>query len=145
MPFMLGAHVWLCLNACAVLFLYKLIRRHFKKRTFPPGPPGLPLLGNIFEVNPQGGWYKFTEYKNLYGELTRIACSRPRSALLAGDLLFFHGLGNHVLVLNSLKPINDLLEKRANIYSDRPKFTVVGELMGLQQVRPDPFPRLRSP
>ena len=49
--------------------------------------------------------------------------------------MFFHGLGNNVLVINSMKTINDLLEKRGNVYSDRPNFTVVGELMGLGQVR----------
>lgn len=53
----------------------------------------------------------------------------------AGELVFFHGLGNHVLVLNSMRVITDLLEKRATVYSDRPSFTVVGELMGLGQVR----------
>ena len=33
-----------------------------------------------------------------------------------------------------MKAINDLLEKKGSIYSDRPSFTVVGELMGLGQV-----------
>lgn len=33
-----------------------------------------------------------------------------------------------------MEVINDLLDKRGNIYSDRPNFTVVGELMGLDQV-----------
>ena len=53
---------------------------------------------------------------------------------MTGDLVFFHGLGNNILVLNSMKAINDLLEKKGSIYSDRPSFTVVGELMGLGQV-----------
>ena len=57
---------------------------------------------------------------------------------LSGDLVFFHGLGNNILVLNSMKAINDLLEKRGSIYSDRPSFTVVGDLMGLGQVRREP-------
>ena len=34
-----------------------------------------------------------------------------------------------------MRVIADLLEKRATVYSDRPTFTVVGELMGLGQVR----------
>jgi len=34
-----------------------------------------------------------------------------------------------------MKTINDLLDKRGEIYSDRPVFTVVGELMGLGQVK----------
>lgn len=34
-----------------------------------------------------------------------------------------------------MKPIMAMLEKRASIYSDRPRFTVVGELMELEKVR----------
>ena len=49
--------------------------------------------------------------------------------------MYYHGLGNKFLVLNSMKAINALLEKRASIYSDRPTFTVVGELMCLNKVR----------
>ena len=56
-----------------------------------------------------------------------------------GGLVFFHGLGNRVLVLNSLKAINHLFDMRGQIYSDRPVFTVVGELMGLSWVRIDRF------
>lgn len=43
-------------------------------------------------------------------------------------------LGTKILVLNSQKRISDLLEKRGNVYSDRPVFVAVGELMGLDQV-----------
>jgi len=32
-----------------------------------------------------------------------------------------------------MEAVNDLLDKRGHIYSDRPVFTVVGELMGLDQ------------
>lgn len=60
---------------------------------------------------------------------------------LLGDLLFFRGLGSHVLVLNSMKAINDLLDKRSSVYSNRPTFTVVGELMGLGQVSSSSAPQ----
>ena len=33
-----------------------------------------------------------------------------------------------------MKAVLDLLEKKGSIYSDRPTFTMVGELMGLGQV-----------
>jgi len=36
--------------------------------------------------------------------------------------------GNHVIVLNDAKTVTDLLEKRANIYSDRPQTTMNSEL-----------------
>jgi hypothetical protein len=51
-----------------------------------------------------------------------------------GDLVYLHGLGNRVLIVNSLPSINELLGKRWSTYSDRPTFTAVGELMGVEQV-----------
>ena len=39
-----------------------------------------------------------------------------------------------MLILNSMDAINDLLEKRGDIYSCRPTLTMGGELVGLDQV-----------
>ncbi len=50
--------------------------------------------------------------------------------------MYFHGLGQGVLVLNTLEAITDLLDKRGNVYSHRPVFTVAGELMALGQSMP---------
>ncbi|OSC96472.1 cytochrome P450 [Trametes coccinea BRFM310] len=104
------------LATVALLVRYVRSRRASK---YPPGPPGKPFVGNILDVSPQGAWVKFTSYKDIYG-----------------DIVYFHGLGNSVLVLNSLEVIADLLEKKASSYSDRPTFTVVGELMNLFQGMP---------
>lgn len=38
----------------------------------------------------------------------------------AGDILFFRVFGTEIVVLNSVKSSKDLLERRADIYSDRP-------------------------
>ncbi len=65
----------------------------------------------------------------------RRGCGTRTNSWHAGDIFFFHGLGYKVLVINSMKAITDLFEKRHSIYSDRPAFTVVGELMRLGQVR----------
>ena len=43
---------------------------------------------------------------------------------MAGDVLSFHAFGKVVVVLNSLKANKDLLEKRGDIYSDRPVFPI---------------------
>ena len=47
------------------LFLF-VIRVERMKSQMPPGPPGLPLLGNILEI---GGkpWLKFAEWSERYG------------------------------------------------------------------------------
>lgn len=55
--------------------------------------------------------------------------------ILLGDLVFLHGLGNKILVVNSLEGVTELLERRWRNYSDRPIFTAVGELMGVDRVR----------
>ncbi|KAJ8482310.1 hypothetical protein ONZ51_g5439 [Trametes cubensis] len=91
---------------CAVAIVYRLATSRLSTR-YPPGPPGKPLVGNILDVEPQGAWTKLTKYKEIYG-----------------DLVYFHGLGNSILVLNSLEAITDLFEKKASTYSDRPWFTV---------------------
>ncbi|KAI0635409.1 cytochrome P450 [Trametes polyzona] len=101
-------------GACLICLYYLGIKRN--RQVYPPGPRAVPLLGNILDLSPENAWYKLTRYKDVYGEL-----------------VFFHGLGNNVLVLNSMEAIHDLFDKRGAIYSDRPTFTVVSELMGLGQ------------
>jgi len=44
---------------------------------------------------------------------------------MAGDVLSFHVFGTVIVVLNSLKANKDLLERRADIYSDRPVIPIV--------------------
>lgn len=39
---------------------------------------------------------------------------------MAGDIISFRALGQVIVVLNSIKANKDLLEKRPDIYSDRP-------------------------
>jgi hypothetical protein len=44
---------------------------------------------------------------------------------MAGDILSFHVFGKVIVVLNSLKANKDLLEQRADMYSDRPVIPIV--------------------
>jgi hypothetical protein len=39
---------------------------------------------------------------------------------MPGDILSFHVFGQVIVVLNPTKATKDLLERRGNIYSDRP-------------------------
>jgi cytochrome P450 len=43
---------------------------------------------------------------------------------MAGDVISFHVFGQVVVVLNSIKATKDLLERRGEIYSNRPVFTI---------------------
>lgn len=79
--------------------------------------------------------------------LMEVALWRVRSTLFyrqiltssIGDIIGLRVLGNNILVLNDLKTINDLLDKRGATYSHRPVFTVVGELMELDKVPLDAY------
>ncbi|KAF9556698.1 cytochrome P450 [Agrocybe pediades] len=123
-PFGLGM-----LNATFIalaLIMYAL--RHQSRRKFeararglplPPRPKSRFLVGNLFDIVAKKPWHTFTEMRSRYG-----------------DIIYLEALGNRIIVLNSLKAVHDLLEMRARIYSDRPTFTMIGELIGLNKSLP---------
>lgn len=116
-----------------VVALRAVARR--RRARLAPGPPAKPFIGNILDLPPSSAWLKLTEYQKTYGKVASCNGRWPKSHIdFTGEVMYFHGLGNRILVLNSLRTISDLLDKRTHIYSDRPIFTVVGELMGLAQV-----------
>jgi hypothetical protein len=51
-----------------------------------------------------------------------------------GDVVSLQGLGQSIIILNSQESIRELLEARGARYSDRPVFTFLGEMMGLDNV-----------
>jgi hypothetical protein len=50
-------------------------------------------------------------------------------------VVYAEALGNSMVILNTMESVTDLLVKKPAIYSDRPTFTMVGELMHLDKVR----------
>jgi hypothetical protein len=51
-----------------------------------------------------------------------------------GDIMYLNVLQQPILVVSSAKIAIDLLEKRGAIYSDRPLYTLAGEMAGYNQV-----------
>jgi hypothetical protein len=45
------------------------------------------------------------------------------------DMLYMNALGQPILVFNSLKPAAELLDRRASIYSSRPRFIMAHEVL----------------
>ncbi|TFK25117.1 cytochrome P450 [Coprinopsis marcescibilis] len=80
----------------------------------PPGPKGLPLLGNLLDMPDTFGWYKFHEL-----------CKE-----LGTDILYLNVAGTNIIVIDTAEVANDLLEKRSSIYSGRPRMTMLNELSG---------------
>lgn len=55
---------------------------------------------------------------------------------LSGDVVHFSGFGTHVIILNALKPIIELLDVRGSNYSHRPNYLVAGQLGTVNQSTP---------
>ncbi|KAI9449499.1 cytochrome P450 [Lactarius psammicola] len=79
----------------------------------PPGPRGLPFIGNALNMPSSCPWETFSDWGKRWGAMTHIT-------------LF----GQHYLVVNSLDTAIKMLEAKSTIYSDRPSFPMLGEMMG---------------
>ncbi|KAG7054384.1 cytochrome P450 [Colletotrichum scovillei] len=93
------------------LWLLRASRRD-KGFKLPPQVPGIPVFGNTFQIPAlqQGPWAKKLAEK--YGEM--FTCK------FGGSTWVF---------LNSSRVVNDLLERRAAIYSSRPPFPMTQGIM----------------
>jgi len=113
--------------ALAVSVACILIYRHLSRQRNVPYPPGPPapnfLLGHFGKLPTKKAWLDYMEMGKTYGEhhcLNRYLHNTKSVSHLLGDMIYFKSLRDHILVLNSAKAANDLLEKQARITSDRP-------------------------
>ncbi|KAF7350729.1 Cytochrome P450 [Mycena sanguinolenta] len=110
---------------CFILILGLLIIGSFyhirteKRPRLPPGPRGLPFVGNILDLTGEKLWVKFAEMADVWG-----------------DIFSLKVLGETIVVINSVKIAEDLLDVRGAIFSDRPAMHVGGELAGFNNVLP---------
>ncbi|KAJ7909488.1 cytochrome P450 [Mycena leptocephala] len=98
-----------------------------KKR--PPGPPALPIIGNLFQMPKDHEWKTYAQWAKKYG-----------------DCVYIQVLGQPIVILHSLAAAHDLLNQRSAIYSSRPRLVMAGELVGFNQSIPlmSSTPRLLS-
>ncbi|KAF9260636.1 cytochrome P450 [Marasmius fiardii PR-910] len=95
------------------LFLYYTVKR--SQRRLPPGPPGYPIIGNLFDVGDLQEWLTYRKISEDY----------------KSDIIYLNMFGSSVVILNSMEAAQDLFDKRSSIYSDRPRFTMLNELTGM--------------
>ncbi|KIJ23526.1 hypothetical protein M422DRAFT_275879 [Sphaerobolus stellatus SS14] len=81
----------------------------------PPGPPGLPIIGNLFDMPKRRAWLTFARWGKEYG-----------------DLVYVKVLGINMLYVNSEILAQELFERRSVIYSDRLANTMIYDILDLE-------------
>ncbi|KAK5799929.1 hypothetical protein VI817_002141 [Penicillium citrinum] len=104
--------VTIILAACIALFiLSRLLSIGRRPKNYPPGPPTLPLLGNIHQMPKRNAHLQFEKWAREYG---------PVYSLMLGTKC--------LIVLSSDEAVKDLLDKKSGIYSDRQEMYIGQEL-----------------
>ncbi|KAH7308648.1 putative cytochrome P450 oxidoreductase OrdA-like protein [Stachybotrys elegans] len=85
------------------------------RHPLPPGPKGLPLLGNVNDLPPPGVLeaHHWLKHKDLYGPISSVTV-----------------LGQTLVIINDPVIANEMLEKRSVKHSSRPKQIFAGEMLG---------------
>ncbi|KAI9462874.1 cytochrome P450 [Lactarius psammicola] len=97
------------LLSLAVILLVRYLRSPW--RCVPPGPRGLPIIGNALEVRNKA-WMFEQDCKKTYK-----------------DMVYLNALGRPILVIHGLKAASELLDRRAHIYSSRPRLIMAHEVL----------------
>ena len=114
-PFLRMASLPLMYGIVSLLVLYLINKLVFtrKKLPLPPGPKGLPIIGNVGDLPPKGGleWQHWLKHKDLYGPLSSVTV-----------------FGQTIILIHDLETALELLDKRGAKYSSRPRMVFAGEM-----------------
>ncbi|KAI5822527.1 cytochrome P450 [Schizophyllum commune Tattone D] len=99
--------------ACVVGAATLLYAPGSSRPPYPPGPRRKPLIGNVLDMPTQAPEATFMQWRERYGDVVHLEI-----------------FGKHMIILNTFEAAQDLMERRSAIYSDRPRFVMLAELMG---------------
>ncbi|KAG8770503.1 hypothetical protein FRC20_005373, partial [Serendipita sp. 405] len=97
-----------------------------------PGPKRLFLLGNLLDF-PKDRWFEtFTSWGKQYGGtlcFINVLIYNGGLSFSSGDVVYLNLAGVPMIILSSLEAAEDLVSKRAAVYSGRPYARMVLDLM----------------
>lgn len=117
-------YIALATLAVVVYGIVRLLRVGRRPANYPPGPPTLPLIGNLHQVLPQSNSFANNEIPPRDNHLQFQKWAKeygPIYSLKLGT--------KTMIVLSSDQAVKDLLDKKSNIYSSKPDLYVSAELI----------------
>lgn len=106
--------------------IYALVRfsRYKNGVPLPPGPRGLPILGNVFDIPSINMMSAFRDMNAKYGAISSFYPEPPSTKLIStrlgiGDIVYLNVLGRSMVIIGAHSTAVELLDKRSAIYSGR--------------------------
>ncbi|PBK93427.1 cytochrome P450 [Armillaria gallica] len=96
-----------------LVLVWRLFRLSTRDPPLPPGPRGIPLIGNLLDLPSEKEWLTFAKWGEKYGDIVSVSI-----------------LGRRLVIINSAQMAISMLDKKSSIYSDRPVIGMGGELVG---------------
>ncbi|KAF9522934.1 cytochrome P450 [Crepidotus variabilis] len=108
-------HTLLILVLGAIGLYYYIAKKQSRGR-LPPGPKGLPIIGNLIDVPIEQEWETYAEWGRKWGGIFHISL-----------------MGQSMIIVNSVNVMDEFDRQGAN-YSDRPVLQMGGELVGFKNL-----------
>ncbi|KAJ8367130.1 hypothetical protein AAFF_G00330920, partial [Aldrovandia affinis] len=100
-----------CFIFLAVFLILASIVKNKSPKTFPPGPWSLPVVGDLFRIDPTKIHFQFVKLAEQYGDIFSIR------------------LGQRIVVLNGLKRFKEAFVQHGENFVDRPLLPIFKDLL----------------
>ena len=74
----------LLIGAISFALVWYLIYTKRRRRDLPPGPRGLPILGNILDMDPKSMTKTLRKYRQIYGDIYTIRLGSMAMTIVSG-------------------------------------------------------------
>ncbi|CAK5283294.1 unnamed protein product [Mycena citricolor] len=105
--------------------------------SLPPGPPRLPLIGNLLDIPAKEPWLAFSAMGDKYGTFFLSLLSMgPLSHAAAGEITSLAMPGRTTILLHTLEAATSVLVQSSALTSERPVLPMAGGLCGFETSLP---------